>query len=104
MDANGRSDAAARLEGWLVDAGYGSVDPGERRLAYSGDGLVRQVPYVAAVIESTLATLLDAGDTSAADLQAGLDELKALPDTPEAALGWIVHKAHAVNLLGDQAS
>jgi ubiquinone/menaquinone biosynthesis C-methylase UbiE len=95
MDANGRSDAGARLEKWLVDAGFGSVDPGERRLAYSTDDLVRQVPYVAAVVESTLATRLDAGDTSAADLKAALDELKTLPDTPHAALGWVVHKAHA---------
>lgn len=95
MDANGRSDAAARLEGWIVDAGFGSVDPGERRLDYSGDNLDRQVPYVVAVVESTLATLLDAGDTLATDLEAGLDELKALPETPGAALGWVVHKAHA---------
>jgi 2-polyprenyl-3-methyl-5-hydroxy-6-metoxy-1,4-benzoquinol methylase len=94
MDANGRSDAGARLEGWLVDAGYASVDPGERGLAYSGDDLVRQIPYVAAVVESTLATLLDAGDVPTA-VETGLDEMRALPDTPDAALGWVVHKAHA---------
>jgi ubiquinone/menaquinone biosynthesis C-methylase UbiE len=99
MEANGRSDTGARLPGWLVEAGFGSVDPGERRLHYSADGLLRQVPYVAAVVESTLATLLGAGRASG-QLEAGLAELKALSSTPDAALGWIVHKATAVNFAG----
>jgi hypothetical protein len=37
-----------------VEAGFAAVDPGERRLANSG-ALTRQVPYVVAVVESTLA-------------------------------------------------
>jgi hypothetical protein len=97
MDSRGRSDAAARLEGWLVEAGFGSVDPGERRLAYSGDDLVRQVPYVAAVVESTLPSLGGTPDARVLPLEAGLADLRALPATPGAALGWTVHKAHALH-------
>jgi hypothetical protein len=96
MEMHGRSDSGARLPGWLVEAGFGSVDPGERRFHYSADGVLRQVPYVAGVVESTLGTLLDAGGTSE-QLEAGLAELKALSRTPDAALGWIIHKATAVN-------
>jgi ubiquinone/menaquinone biosynthesis C-methylase UbiE len=96
MDTTGRSDAGARLESWLVEAGFSSVDPGERRLAYSGDDLARQVPYVTEVIESTLASLVAMPDASASRLEAGLADLRALPTTPDAELGWVVHKASAV--------
>ena len=57
MDASGRSDTGARLAGWLEESGFASVDPGERKLAYTGAALARQLPYVAAVVESTLAEL-----------------------------------------------
>jgi ubiquinone/menaquinone biosynthesis C-methylase UbiE len=87
MDAGGRSDAGSRVAGWLGKAGFASVDPGERRLEYSGEGLARQVPYVASVIESTLS-----GDPR---LEEGLAALRGLLDTPNAAMGWAVHKAHA---------
>jgi ubiquinone/menaquinone biosynthesis C-methylase UbiE len=96
MDAGGRSDAGARLESWLVDAGFGSVDPGERRLHYAGDDLARQVPYVYDVVESTLAALLELPDEATSRLEAGLAELRALSATPNAALGWVLYKARAV--------
>jgi len=96
MESGGRSDAGTRLPGWLVEAGFASIDPGERRLAYSGDELARQVPYVAAVVESTLPALVQMPDTSASLLEAGLADLRALPATPDAAMGWVVHKAYAV--------
>ncbi|HZR05249.1 MAG TPA: methyltransferase domain-containing protein [Candidatus Udaeobacter sp.] len=96
MEAVGRSDAGTRLPEWLVQAGFASVDPGEIRLAYAGKDLVRQVPYVAGVVESTLPTLAQAPGALASQLEAGFAELRALPTTPNAALGWIVHKAKAV--------
>ena len=37
MDASGRSDTGSRVAGWLEEAGFASVDPGERRLVYAGD-------------------------------------------------------------------
>lgn len=88
MDASGRSDAGTRLPGWLEEAGFHDVDPGERRLRYSGDELERQVPYVVEVIESTLMEPADVRDR-------GLADLRALPEAPDAALGWNVHKAQA---------
>jgi ubiquinone/menaquinone biosynthesis C-methylase UbiE len=91
MDTTGRSDTGARLEGWLVDAGFRSIDPGERRLAYSGDELARQVPYVTAVVESTLGSRV-----AEPELAAGLAELQALPAMPDAELRWDVHKATAL--------
>jgi ubiquinone/menaquinone biosynthesis C-methylase UbiE len=101
MDAGGgRSDAGARVAGWLTEAGFASVDPGERRLAYSGNGLARQVPYVADVIESTVPSLAREPGASASRLEEGVAHLRALPGTPDAALGWVVHKSEAVNLTG----
>src|SRR5712691_3798570 len=88
MDASGRSDAGTRVAGWLTEARFTSVDPGERRLAYSGDDLARQVPYVASVVESTLSALVQMPDASASGLDAGLADLRSLPATPSAALGW----------------
>ena len=96
MEAAARSDAGTRLPEWLVQAGFTSVDPGEIRLAYSGEDLTRQVPYVVAVVESTLPTLAQTSGKSAPQLEAGFSELRALPTTPNAALGWVVHKAKAV--------
>ena len=96
MEASGRSDAGARVGGWLTEAGFASVDPGERRLAYSGDDLARQVPYVTAVVESTLAALAERPGASASQLDEGLADIRSLPTKPGAALGWTVHKATAM--------
>jgi ubiquinone/menaquinone biosynthesis C-methylase UbiE len=96
MEGAARSDAGTRLPKWLVEAGFRSVDPGEVRLAYAGKELTRQVPYVAAVVESTLPVLAQAGGASASQLDAGFAELRALSNTPNATLGWVVHKAKAV--------
>jgi hypothetical protein len=78
-----------------VEAGFTSVDPGEIRLAYAGEDLSRQVPYVAAVVESTLPMLTQTSRASAPQLNSGFAELRALPLTPNAALGWVLHKAKA---------
>jgi ubiquinone/menaquinone biosynthesis C-methylase UbiE len=97
MDGGGgRSDTGARLPGWLSEAGFATIDPGERALAYSGDGLARQLPYVAAVVGSTLPELAEAAGTSTARLEAGLADLRALGDRPGAEMGWVVHKSRAV--------
>jgi len=86
MGTRGWNDAGSRLEGWLHEAGFERVDPGERKLAYSGAELARQVPYVSAVVEATL------GD----EADPGVSALRALTETPGASLGWDVHKAHAI--------
>lgn len=96
MEGAGRSDAGSRLPEWLVEAGFTSLDPGEVRLAYTGKELTRQIPYVAAVVESTLPVLAQAGGASTSQLEAGFAELRALPNTPNATLGWVVHKAKAM--------
>jgi len=96
MDATGRSDAGTRLPEWLAQAGFMAVDPGERRLVYSGRDLARQAAYVAAVIESTLPGLTAIPDAAASQFETGLAEVRALPMVADAALGWTVHKAHAV--------
>jgi len=96
MGASGHNDAGAQLQAWLAEAGFGFVDPGERRLAYSGAGLARQVPHVADVVASTLPTLTGPSAASRAQLQAGLAHLRALPAIPGSALGWDLYKAIAV--------
>ena len=95
MDAGGRSDTGTRLPGWLEEAGFATVDPGERKLSYAGTGLARQVPYVADVVEATLPDLMQVSATPEL-LEQGLADLRALPETPGAAIGWDIHKSVAV--------
>jgi ubiquinone/menaquinone biosynthesis C-methylase UbiE len=97
MGASGHNDAGAQLAGWLVEAGFEEVDPGQRRLNYSGDRLARQVHYVADVVESTLPRLAGTSAAAPAQLEAGLAHLRALPSTPGSALGWHLYKASAMN-------
>jgi len=95
MAAAGRSDAGAHVASWLDQAGFGDIDPGERRLRYSGAALARQVPYVASVVESTLPELVQMPDTGASMLEQGLVDLRALSSIPGSAIGWVIHKATA---------
>jgi ubiquinone/menaquinone biosynthesis C-methylase UbiE len=95
MDSAGRSDTGSHLARWIVEAGFMRLDPGERRLAWSGDELARQADYAAAVVESTLSALAGASNATAATLEAGVTALRALPETPGAAIGWVVHKSTA---------
>jgi SAM-dependent methyltransferase len=95
MDAAGRSDTGTLLPGWLEDAAFAEVDPGERPFHFTGAELTRQATYAAAVIESTIPALAEGRDDQAALLTAGLEELRGLPSTPDAALGWVMHKARA---------
>jgi SAM-dependent methyltransferase len=97
MEASGgRSDTALRLSGWLEQAGFASVDAGARPLRYEGEPLARQVPYVADVAEATLPDLVQMSGASSALLEAGLADLRDLPERPDGAMGWLVHKARAV--------
>jgi ubiquinone/menaquinone biosynthesis C-methylase UbiE len=96
MEGSGRSDAGTRLPGWLAEAGFGAVEPGARRLHYSGDELPRQVAYVESVVDATLPTLKELHGASVTQLELGVAHLKALPDIPDAAIGWVVHKSHAI--------
>ena len=96
MEAGGWSDAGARLPGWLEEAGFSSVDPGERRLRYTGESLARQVPYVADVVEATLPDLVRIPGASASLLEQGLADLRTLATVPDAAIGWDIHKSHAI--------
>jgi ubiquinone/menaquinone biosynthesis C-methylase UbiE len=96
MDATGRSDAGTHVARWLAQAGFASVDPGERRLAYSGTNLARQAAYVGGLVESLLPRLAQLPGASASQIEVGLAELRALPTTPGAGLGWMVHKANAM--------
>ena len=96
MDASGRSDTGARLAGWLTEAGFGVGRSRRAPARVLGESLARQVPYVADVVESTLSALVRMRPASASQLDAGLADLRALPATPDAALGWVVHKAGAV--------
>jgi hypothetical protein len=84
------------LAQWLNEAGFASVDPGERRLAYSGPNLDRQAEYVALLLQSVLSSLAQLpGAPSEDELRAGLADLGALPAKPDGRLGWAVHKASA---------
>src|SRR5205807_5625619 len=96
MDEAGRSTAGTQLPGWLAEAGFAAVDPGERPVSFSGGELERQAAYAADVVESTLAGLMEVPGASRSELEAGVAELRALPTRPGAALGWMIHKSRAV--------
>ena len=96
MAASGWSDAGTRLPGWLAEAGFRDVDPGERAFSWQGGDLARQANYAADVMESALDALLQLPGTTEDELRAGLSHLRGLPGRPGASLGWVVHKSTAV--------
>jgi ubiquinone/menaquinone biosynthesis C-methylase UbiE len=96
MAAAGRSDAGTQLPGWLAEAGFRDVDPGERRVWWQGAELVRQANYAADVMESALPALLERPHAPSADeLRGGLADVRGLVDRPGAGLGWTIHKSVA---------
>jgi len=96
MGDRGRSDAGTQLPRWLVEAGFGEVDPGERRVWWKGAELKRQAHYAADVIESALGAMVELpGAPSEQQLRRGLADLRGLVDQPGSGLGWTIHKSHA---------
>ena len=96
MAASGWSDAGTRLPGWLAEAGFRDVDPGERAFSWQGGDLARQANYAADVMESALDALVQLPGTAEDELRTGLAHLRALPRRHGASLGWVVHKSTAV--------
>jgi ubiquinone/menaquinone biosynthesis C-methylase UbiE len=96
MAARGRSDAGTHLPRWLSEAGFGEVDPGERRVWWEGAELERQANYAADVMESALGAMVELpGAPGEQQLRRGLAELRGLVDQPDSGLGWTIHKSHA---------
>jgi ubiquinone/menaquinone biosynthesis C-methylase UbiE len=96
MAATGRSDAGTHLPRWLSEAGFGEIDPGERRVWWEGAELARQANYAADVMESALAAMVELpGAPSEQQLRRGLADLRGLVDQPGSGLGWIIHKSYA---------
>jgi ubiquinone/menaquinone biosynthesis C-methylase UbiE len=96
MAAAGWSDAGTRLPGWLEEAGFREIDPGERPFWWQGEDLAGEAAYAADVAESALPALAQVPGTSEDELRQGLEDLRRLPTQPRAGLGWIVHKSTAV--------
>jgi hypothetical protein len=96
MAAAGWSDAGTRLPGWLEEAGFLEVDPGERPVWWQGDDLTAEVAYAADVIESALPALAQLPGVSEDELREGLEDLRSLPTRPGAGLGWVIHKSIAL--------
>jgi ubiquinone/menaquinone biosynthesis C-methylase UbiE len=92
MAAAGWSDAGTRLPGWLGEARFGDINPGERSFWWAGDDLAVQANYAADVIESAMPSLVQLRDTDEEQLHTGLEHLRSLPSRPGARLGWVVHK------------
>jgi len=92
MAAAGWSDAGTRLPGWLGQAGFRDIDPGERSFSWLGEDLAVQANYAADVLESAMPSLAQLRGTDEEELHAGLEHLRSLPSHPGARLGWVVHK------------
>jgi ubiquinone/menaquinone biosynthesis C-methylase UbiE len=95
MAASGWSDAGTRLPGWLDEAGFRAVDPGERPFWWQDEDLSSQSRYAADVMESALPALAQLPGADQEELRAGLKDLRNLASQPEAGLGWVVHKSTA---------
>ena len=95
MAEAGWSDAGTRLPGWLAEAGFREVDEGERRFWWTGAELASEAQYAADVLESALDALARLPGTTEEELRTGLADLRALPGSPGAGLGWVVHKSSA---------
>ncbi len=80
MAASGWSDAGTRLPGWLREAGFRDVDEGERTFWWRDEDLASQSRYAADVIESALGALVELPGTDEAELRAGLEHLRRLPE------------------------
>jgi ubiquinone/menaquinone biosynthesis C-methylase UbiE len=96
MAAAGWSDAGTRLPGWLEEAGFRDIDPGERPNWWQGDELAAEAAYAGDVIESALPALAELPGTSEHELRQGLEDLRSLPSHEGAGLGWVIHKSTAV--------
>jgi hypothetical protein len=84
------------LPGWLREAGFRAVDPGERPFSFQDEDLARQALYAADVMESALPALAQLPGASEEDLRRGLADLRDLTHQPDARLGWVVHKSTAL--------
>ena len=96
MAAAGWSDAGTRLPDWLREAGFRSVDEGERPFWWRDDDLSTQARYAADVMESALPALAQLPGADQEELRAGLRDLRSLGGEPDAKLGWVMHKSTAV--------
>jgi ubiquinone/menaquinone biosynthesis C-methylase UbiE len=92
MVAAGWSDAGTRLPGWLEEAGFRDIEPGERTFWWQGNDLAGEANYAADVLESALPSLAQLRGVDEPTLRSGLDDLRALSSRPGAGLGWVVHK------------
>jgi ubiquinone/menaquinone biosynthesis C-methylase UbiE len=100
MAASGWSDAGTRLPTWLRKSGFADVEEGERPFWWRDEDLASQANYAADVLESALPALADLPRADEAQLRAGVDDLRRLPNLPEAGLGWVVHKSTGIKPTG----
>jgi ubiquinone/menaquinone biosynthesis C-methylase UbiE len=96
MAAGGHADAGSRLRGWLEQAGFTEIWPGEHHLRYEGEEAERQTTYVSAAVELTIPALAAmSGAPAEAELRRGLEELRELAARPGAGIEWTIYKATA---------
>jgi ubiquinone/menaquinone biosynthesis C-methylase UbiE len=95
MSAAGWSDAGTRLPQWLREAGFRTVDEGERPFWWEEKELASEASYAADVMESALDALKRVPGADENQLREGLADLRSLPAYDGAGLGWVVHKSTA---------
>jgi len=95
MAAAGWSNAGTRLPEWLGAAGFRDINEGERRFWWEGEELATQAAYAADVVESAVEALAQLPGATEPELRAGIEDLRSLPNRPDAGLGGVVHKSTA---------
>lgn len=96
MDHGGRSDAGARLGGWLRSAGFKRIEDRRLRFSPKGAALVREVDYMLGFIEPALPAMAALpGAPPLALLEQGLRDWRRGARNPRGRLDLEVHKAIA---------
>ena len=96
MRAFGQGDAGTQLWGWLDEAGFAGIEPGERLFSYRGPEVGPVARYLADAIAATLSEIASLpGRPDQETLRRGLEDLQALDRHPGAWLRFVIHKAQA---------
>jgi ubiquinone/menaquinone biosynthesis C-methylase UbiE len=95
MRAFGQSDAGTQLWGWLDEAGFSNIDPGERLFSFRHPEVAPWARYLADVVEATVSDIASVATTADEEtLRRGVGELRA---GTAHSIRCAIHKARATS-------
>ncbi|MFZ0042783.1 MAG: hypothetical protein WAK93_15845 [Solirubrobacteraceae bacterium] len=95
MRAYGQSDPGTQLWGWLDEAGFSNIDPGERLFSFRHSEVDPLARYLADVVEATVSDIASAATTADEEtLRRGVRDLRA---GTAHSMRCLIHKARATS-------